>query len=139
MSIVAILVLLAVAWSALAIGQISNPFRARTSQARHWRRAFPSASKRQIGEFLALFADAFSFRDSEAFKFRPDDQLLGIYRAFNPSKWGGDALEFNRLADELRKRYGVALADIWDERITLGTLFSSVQQQKRNPARHGAA
>ncbi|MET0981312.1 MAG: hypothetical protein ABWY02_04380 [Telluria sp.] len=139
MSIVAILVLLAVAWSALAIGQIPNPFRARTSQARHWRRAFPSASKRQIGEFLALFADVFSFRDTETLKFRPDDQLLGVYRAMNPAKWIPDSKEVERLAKELRNRYGIALADIWDERITLGALFAHVQQKKRNVAQHGAA
>ena len=134
MSIVAILVLLAVAWAVLAMGQISNPFRARTSQARLWRRAFPSASKRQIGEFLALFADAFSFRATETQKFRPDDQLLGVYRAMNPAKWIPDSREVERLAKQLRSHYGVALADIWDERMTLGALFAHVQQQKRRTA-----
>jgi len=139
MSIVAILVLLAVAWSALAIGQIPNPLRARPSQARLWRRAFPSASKRQIGEFLSLFADVFSFRDTETLKFRPDDQLLGVYRAMNPAKWIPESKEVERLAKELRKRYGIALADIWDERITLGALFAHVQQKRHNVAHHGAA
>jgi propanediol dehydratase small subunit len=139
MSIVAVLVLLAVAWSALAVGQIPNPFRARTSQARLWRRAFPSASKRQIGEFLALFADAFSFRDTETLKFRPDDQLLGVYRALNPAKWIPESKEVERLARELRKRYDVALADIWDERMTLGALFAHVQQKKHGTGHHGIA
>jgi hypothetical protein len=139
MSIVAILVLLAAAWSALAIGQIPNPLRARPSQARLWRRAFPSASKRQIGEFLGLFADVFSFRDTETLKFRPDDQLLGVYRAMNPAKWIPESKEVERLARELRKRYGIALADVWDERITLGALFAHVQQTKHNVAHHGAA
>jgi len=139
MSIVAILVLLAVAWSALAIGQIPNPFRARPSQARLWRRAFPSATKRQIGEFLSLFADAFSFRTTETQKFRPDDQLLGIYRALHSAKWIPQSHEVERLAKELRSRYGVALADIWDERMTLGTLFSHVQQAKRGVAHKAAA
>lgn len=139
MSIVAILVLLAVAWSALAIGQIPNPLRARPSQARLWRRAFPSASKRQIGEFLSLFADAFSVRDTETLKFRPDDQLLGVYRALNPAKWIPESKEVERLARELRSRYGVALADIWDERITLGALFAHVHQKKRASAVHGGA
>ncbi|THC40918.1 hypothetical protein [Massilia sp. Mn16-1_5] len=139
MSIVAILVLLAVAWSALAIGQIPNPFRARTSQARLWRRAFPSATKRQIGEFLSLFADAFSFRSAETQKFRPDDQLIGVYRALHPAKWIPDASEVERLAKELRKRYGVALDEIWDERMTLGALFAQVQQTRRGMAHRAAA
>ena len=139
MSIVAILVLLAVAWSALAIGQIPNPLRARPSQARLWRRAFPSASKRQIGEFLSLFADAFSFRATETQKFRPDDQLIGVYRALNPAKWIPDAKEVERLAKELRSRYGIALADIWDERMTLGALFAHVQQTRRGAGYRAAA
>jgi len=139
MSIVAILVLLAVAWSALAIGQIPHPLRARPSQVRLWRRAFPSATKRQVGEFLSLFADAFAFRDTETLKFRPDDQLLGVYRALNPAKWIPEAKEVERLAKELRNRYGVALADIWDERITLGALFAHVQQSKRSMAPHAPA
>ena len=72
-------------------------------------------------------------------KFRPDDQLLGVYRAMNPAKWIPESKEVERLAKELRKRYGVALADIWDERITLGALFAHVQQTKHNVAHHGAA
>lgn len=130
MSIVAILVLLAVAWSALWIGNIRNPFRARTCQGRLWRRTFPAASKKQIRDFLSLFADAFAFRDTERLRFRPDDQLLGIYRALHPAKWTADAFAFDTLARELRARYGVALEEIWNERMTLGTLFAHVQSHK---------
>ena len=126
MSIVAILVLLAVAWSALWIGNIGNPFRARTCQGRLWRRTFPAASRKQIRDFLSLFADAFAFRDTERLKFRPDDQLLGIYRALHPSRWKTDTLAFDTLARELRARYGVALDDIWNERMTLGALFAHI-------------
>jgi propanediol dehydratase small subunit len=139
MSIVAILVLLVVAWSALSIGQLPHPLRARTCQGRLWRRAFPSASKKQISDFLSLCTDAFAFRDVEKLKFRPDDQLLSIYRALSRSKWMPDALEFETLANGLRTRYGVALGDIWDERMTLGALFSHVQQTKRGVAPRAAA
>ena len=131
MSIVAILVLLALAWSVLSFGQIANPFRTRACQGRQWRRAFPWASKRQIREFLTMFAEAFAFRDTEKLKFRPDDQLLGIYKTLHPSTWGGDALEFNHLDKGLRARYGVALDEVWDEHMTLGTLFAYVQGAKR--------
>ncbi|MGX4643268.1 hypothetical protein [Massilia sp. SYSU DXS3249] len=130
MSILALLVLLALAWWVLSFGQIANPFRTRSSQGRLWRRAFPWASKRQIREFLAVCAEAFAFRDTDKLKFRPDDQLLGIYKALHPSKWGGDALEFNHLDDRLRARYGVALAEIWDEHMTLGALFAHVQGRR---------
>lgn len=127
MSIVAILVLLALAWSALSYGQIPNPFRTRICHGRLWRRAFPWASKRQIREFLSVFAEAFAFGDTDKLKFRPDDQLLSIYKALHPSKWMPDAAELQKLASELRKRYGVALDEIWDEHMTLGALFAHVQ------------
>lgn len=128
MSIVAILVLLVVAWSALWIGNIGNPFRARTCQGRLWRRTFPTASKKQILEFLSPFADAFAFRDTERLRFRPDDQLLGISRALRSSK-STRALDFDTLASELRARYGVALDEIWNERMTLGALFAYVHSR----------
>jgi len=134
MSILAILVLLAVAWWALTFGQLPNPFRTRTCQGRQWRRAFPSASKKQIREFLSVFTSAFAFRDTDILKFRPDDQLLGIYRTLHPSKWAADAMEFETLAADLRTRFGVVLEDIWDERMTLGALFAHIQQSR--PATH---
>ncbi|MFC5459468.1 hypothetical protein [Massilia niabensis] len=130
MSIVAILILLALAWSVLSSGQVANPFRTRTSQRRLWRRAFPRASQRQIREFLAVCAEAFAFRDTEKLKFRPDDQLLGIYKTLHPSKWMSDAAEIRKLASGLRARYGVALEEIWDEHMTLGALFAHVQGRK---------
>jgi propanediol dehydratase small subunit len=129
MSIVAILVLLAVAWSALWLGNFGNPFRARTCQGRLWRRTFPAASKKQIRDFLSLFADAFAFRDTEGLKFRPDDQLLGIYRSLRKSTWVNDTLAFETFAKELRERYGVALDEIWNERMTLGALFAHVHSR----------
>lgn len=135
MSIIAILVLLALAWSVLSFGQIPNPFRTRTSQDRLWRRAFPRASRRQIRQFLTLFADAFAFRDTEKLKFRPDDELLGIYKTRHPSKWMADAAELQKLAAGLRARYGVALDEIWDEHMTLGTLFAHVQRRKAGSAK----
>lgn len=130
MSIVAILVLLAAVWAVLSTGQLPNPFRARPCQGRLWRRAFPAASKKQIREFLAFFGDAFAFRDIDMLKFRPDDQLLGIYKVLYPSKWLADAMEFETLAEGLRARYGLALEEIWNERLTLGALFAHVQEHK---------
>ena len=131
MSIVVILILLALAWSLLSFKQVANPFRTRASQGRQWRRAFPWATKKQIREFLTVFADAFAFRDTDLLKFRPDDQLLGIYKTLHPSKWLSDAAELQKLAGELRARYGVALEEVWDEHMTLGALFAHVQGARR--------
>lgn len=134
MSILAILVLLAVAWSALTFGQLPNPLRSRTSQGRSWRRAFPRASNKQIREFLSVFTSAFDFRDVDMLKCRPDDQLLGLYRAVHPSKWMPGTVEFENLARDLRSRFGVVLEDIWDERMTLGALFAHIQQARPRAA-----
>jgi len=134
MSILAILVLLAVAWSVLAFGQLPNPLRTRTDQGRSWRRAFPRASNKQIREFLSVFTSAFDFRDADMLKFRPDDQLLGLYRAVHPSKWMPGTVEFEALARSLRAKFGVALEDIWDERMTLGALFAHIQQARPRAA-----
>lgn len=134
MSILAILILLALAWSMLAFGQFANPFRTRSCQGRQWRRAFPSASKKQIREFLSVCTSALDSRDADILKFRPDDQLLGIYRALHPAKWMADAMAFDTLARELRSKFGIVLEDIWDERMTLGALFAHTQQAKGRAA-----
>ena len=136
MSILLILALLAIGWAVLTSGQLPSPFRTRSCQGRQWRRTFPSASKKQIREFLSVFMSAFAFRETDMLKLRPDDQLLSIYRALYPSKWLADAMEFETLADDLRTRFGVVLDDIWDERMTLGALFSYVQQAERPATAH---
>ena len=136
MSILVILALLAIAWSALTFGPVPNPFRTRSCQGRQWRRAFPSASKKQIREFLSVFKSAFAVREVDMLKLRPDDQLLSIYRALSSSKWLANAVEFDALAKDLRTRFGIVLEDIWDERMTLGALFSYVQQAGRPAAAH---
>ena len=45
-------------------------------------------------------------------------------------------MEFDALARELRTRFGIVLEDIWDERMTLGTLFAHIQQAQRPAAAH---
>jgi hypothetical protein len=134
MSILAILVLLALAWSVLTFGQIPNPLRTRPPQDRLWRRAFPRASRRQIRAFLTVFAEAFALRDTEKLKFRPDDELLGICKTRHAPASPADA-ELRKLAAGLRARYGVALEEVWDEHITLGALFDHVQRRKAGGAR----
>jgi propanediol dehydratase small subunit len=126
MSILIVLVLALAAAAALR-GQLSNSLSYRTCQSRLWRRAFPGASRKDIRDFLALVVSAFSFRDGDRLRFRPDDEILGIFRAANPRKRITDVNEIESLATALQKRYGVLLADSWYDGLTLGALFRKVQ------------
>ncbi|WP_040787363.1 hypothetical protein [Massilia niastensis] len=133
MSILIVLVL-AVAAVAVFRGQLSNSLRYRTCQSRVWRRAFPGASRKDIREFLALVVSAFSFRDSDRLRFRPDDEVLGISRAAHPHKRPTDVADIETLATALQKRYGVMLAEGWYDGLTLGALFRKVQSVRTDHA-----
>ena len=130
MSIFVVLILAALAWAAFHGWQSPNSLRYRPCQGRAWRSTFPTASRKDIRDFLSVFVSSFSFRESERLHFRPDDKVLGIYRAVNPARWLPDAQEFETLAKALRERYGLMLDDIWHEGLTLGGLFQRVQQAR---------
>ncbi len=134
MSIFVVLILAALAWAAFHGWQSPNSLRYRPCQGRAWRSTFPSASRREIRDFLSLFVSAFAFRDSEKLHFRPDDEVLGIYRAVNPTRWLPDAQEIESLAKKLRDKYGLPLEDIWHDGLTLGGLFQRVQQARASTA-----
>ncbi|MBP8133361.1 MAG: hypothetical protein KAY13_03745 [Zoogloea sp.] len=87
------LIAASVLWSVLFGGRLSKPYNTRSCQGKGWRIAFPSASKQDIREFLAVFVDAFAFSQKERLKLNPEDQVLQIYRAIYPSRWTPDALE----------------------------------------------
>ena len=125
--VLVLVVLLVAAIAALQGGQLHNPLRYRSCQSRLWRRAFPSASRKDIREFLSLVVSTFSFTDTDRLRFRPDDELLGIFRAAHPHRRPTDAGEIESLAQALRSRYGVMLPDIWHERLTLGALVGDIQ------------
>ncbi|MCA1856757.1 hypothetical protein LE190_12590 [Massilia oculi] len=99
-------------------------------QGRVWRSTFPAASRKDIRDFLSVFVSALSFRENEPLRLRPDDEVLGIYRAANPTRWLPDAHELERLARALRDKYGLRLDEIWHEGLTLGSLFQRVQQAR---------
>ena len=134
MSIFVVLILAALAWAAFHGWQRPTSLRYRPYQGRAWRSTFPGASRREIRDFLSVFVSAFAFRESEQLHFRPDDEVLGIYRAVNPTRWLPDAQEIETLAKELRDKYGLMLDEIWDEGLTLGRLFQRVQQARRDSA-----
>jgi propanediol dehydratase small subunit len=75
-----------------------------------------------------LFTAAFAFRDSDKLKFSPNDRVWEIYRDLYPNRWGADALELETLTDELNAKHGIALDEIWSEKLTLGQLFARAQR-----------
>lgn len=134
MSIFLVLILAALAWAAFHGWQLPNSLRYtvryRPWQGRAWRSSFPTASRKEIRDFLSVVVSAFSFPESEKLHFRPDDEVLGIYRAENPTRRLPDAQELDTLAKALRERYGLRLDEIWHEGLTLGGLFQRAQQAR---------
>lgn len=105
---------------------LPKKYRSRNCMGRNWKTQFPNSSKEDIRKFLLLFANSFAFSANNKLKFEPNDKLLDIYRELYPSKWMTDALELETLADEVSKRYGVKLNDVWHDNLTLGELYSGV-------------
>ena len=99
-------------------------YRRRECQGTIWRRRFPHESKQSIRLFLHFFAGAFAIRKKHALQLSPDDELMSIYRAHNPSRFTPDALEFETLAKSLEKERQLSLSSIWHEHLTLGELYS---------------
>ncbi|WP_374317828.1 hypothetical protein [Aquabacterium sp.] len=114
-------------WGVKSAGQLPKAFRHRSCQGSAWLAAFPEASKADIRQFLALFVEAFAFKDEQKLMFAPSDEVLAVYRALYPSRWMPDALELETLADDLSRQYGVSLQAVWHQQLTLGQLFLEVQ------------
>lgn len=93
-----------------------------------WRQRFPDASKSEIRDFLALFVDAFAYKQSRRLCFSPDDRVMDIYRAQYPDKFMPDALELEFLIRKMQKRYGIDVSTFWREDITLADLFVHTRQ-----------
>lgn len=126
--VILFLVAASVLWSILFGGRLPKPYNMRSCQGKGWRIAFPSASKQDIREFLAVFVDAFAFSQKERLKLNPEDQVLRIYRAIYPSRWIPDALELETFAKDIEAKYGFSLENVWHEKVTLGELFKIAQR-----------
>ena len=111
-------------WALLFGGRLPREYRARSCQGRAWRSTFPDASNAEIREFLELFVSAFAFSSTERLKLTPDDQVLGVYRALYAHRWMADALEVETLSREFERKYGMSLATVQHEHVTLGELFT---------------
>ncbi len=104
--------------------ELPKAYRQRHCTGREWKRAFPSASKKDIRRFLAIFADAFAFRDRNRLKFSPEDKVMEIYKAIYPSTWMPDQLEHVQLVQGLEDEFKRAFPDeLMTEGVTLGMIF----------------
>lgn len=130
--VITLLLLAACVWFVRNGAPLPGQLIARSCQGVGWRRAFPSASKEDIRSFLSVFVEAFAFHVSQRLKFNPNDRILAIYRALYPHKWQPDALELETLAKSVERIYGVRLAEVWNENITLGEFFAKVQGAERS-------
>jgi propanediol dehydratase small subunit len=117
-------VVLSIAWAVVVGGRLPKGYGDRACQGRRWRKAFPGASKREIRAFLTLFVGAFGFKDCEKLKLTPADKISVVYRALYPYSWQADALEVETLELDLGRHYGLKLALVWHDQLTLGELFS---------------
>ena len=109
--------------ASLLVDTFPRVYRSRACQGAEWRRCFPHEQKQSIRQFLHFFATAFAIREEHALQLRPDDKLMSIYRAHNPSRLVPDALEFETLSKELEKKHRLNLSSFWHEHLTLGELF----------------
>ncbi|MCH4296697.1 hypothetical protein MJ923_20545 [Shewanella sp. 3B26] len=125
-ALIIIVLALAIAWS-VYIGDVPKKYKVRSCTGKHWKTAFPHSTKEDIRKFLLLFTDAFAFSPKQKLKFEPEDKILDIYKALYPKKWMADSLEIETLAEDIEKVYQIDFASIWHENLTLGDLYSQVQ------------
>lgn len=119
----------AAAWLIRNLSKFPDPFQSRSCQGVKWHRAFPDAAKKDIRSFLSIFTQAFGFPEKKRLLFEPADNFLVIYRSLYPYKWMPDALELETFASMVKKTYGISLADVWNDKLTLGKLFSLSQDK----------
>lgn len=125
---------LALGWVVVFGGRLPARYGRRSCQGASWRQRFPEATTREIREFLSLFVSAFAFNEDQKLKLNPHDEILGIYRALYPSRLLADALELETFAQGIERKYSAPLAVVWQEKLTLGQLFSYVHAHRKGVA-----
>lgn len=108
----------------------------RSCTGRAWTRTFPQASKGEIRKFLYLFVEAFAFPPRRALQFAPTDRVFTVYRSLYPIKNWPDALELETFSLRLEKAYRMDLRAMWRENLTLGEIFSKIQNSRIETAQH---
>jgi len=119
--IVAIIVALALFW--LFERFRLREYSARSCQGRAWKKAFPSAKKQEIREFLDLFVGAFALPTHLKLRLHPDDLPMDLYKAVT---LGVDAMEFENFSMDLERKFGRGLDSRTDDSWTLRDIFASV-------------
>ncbi len=99
-----------------------------------WRKKFPNATNAAIQEFLQCFIDGFAFSIKNKLKFRPDDKIMDVYRALYPTKGWPDALELETFSINLQRKYGLDLAKVFTDDLTLGQIFKMTTEANPNQA-----
>lgn len=106
------------------------PYNKRSCQGSAWRRTFPEVPKHDVRDFLDVFVGAFAFSPSSRLSFAPNDSLLAIYRAVYPCSWAPDGLEIETLGCAMKRRYGIPVAGLWHDALSLGELFAATRQAR---------
>jgi propanediol dehydratase small subunit len=104
-------------------------FSGRSADIQDWSSSFPDASEADCRKYLALFVEAFGLPRDDAMKFRPDDELLAIYRAIYPKHlFVADCMEIENLAIALDKEYGLDLLPMFHDSLRLGDIFHRIRK-----------
>lgn len=104
--------------------QLRKYFR-RSCQGKEWKRAFPTAEKNEIREFLGAFTEAFSLPRRLKLKFRPQDKPIDIY---NIVAGHVDSFEFEEFSMNLEQKFGRGLSEEIDDSWTLEDIFKHVSK-----------
>jgi hypothetical protein len=101
-------------------------YRNRELQDGAWRGRFGGDKLADIDAVLTSLCEAFSFNPDDRYRFGPDDQVMGIYRAVYP-RWklwqAADSMEIETLMLDLKKRFGIDCS-MWQPDISLAELVS---------------
>lgn len=138
-TMVALVVIAAVIVWEMTIRSPRYAYRTRSLRGRGWSSACPAATNAEIRDFLSVFANAFAKRENEHVKFVPSDTLSNAYRKLRPGRITPDTQEFEALARELNRHYGLAFDSYRASGITLGALLdlSLATAKQAREARHG--
>ena len=115
---------------ALALFWVFERFRlreysARSCQGRAWKKAFPTARKQEIREFLNSFVGAFALPRKLKLRLHPDDLPMDIYKAVT---LGVDTMEFENFSMDLEQKFGRGLDPRMDVSWSLRDIFASVNR-----------
>lgn len=108
---------------------VMRSFWERKCCGRDWLRRFPDANGREIRKFLNYFVEAFGFSKMRKLCFRPEDKVMDVYRKLYPNR-EPDGMELETWVETVRSGYGIDLAPVWSETLTLGEIFEKTRKAR---------